>query len=134
MPSAPATAAGVPVEPPGGALAGAVAAGGAGVGAAARCRGGWRRGGGAARGRWLAWCAGAAVGAGAAAGVQAESSEVTPVSASVTRRKARRLWRSSMDSTPYPLMAPVSTPLVKYRCRNGYTTRMGTVATTTMAI
>ena len=34
---------------------------------------------------------------------------------------------------PPPLIEPVSTPLVKYFCRNGYTHRIGTVARTITA-
>src|SRR5438067_12683521 len=81
-------AAGVPVEPAAGALVSDVAVG-FGAAAAVAAEVGW---GGAAT------VGGAAVGA---AGVQAASTEVTPVNPRATRRNARRLC---MASTPSDLV------------------------------
>ncbi len=86
-----ATAAGVPVEPPAGALVGDVAAGG--VGAAAIAGGALV--GFAAAGTVVA---GGAAAGGAAAGAHAATSEVMPVSTSVKRRNSRRLCWVRMGS------------------------------------
>src|SRR4051812_6077351 len=42
------------------------------------------------------------------------------------------LWNEYMRI--YPLIDPNSAPLAKYFCKNGYTSRIGTVATTMTAI
>src|SRR5215831_3450042 len=77
-----ARAVGVPSDPPGGAVAGAVAAGGAGVGSVVGAGGGALVGLGAT---------GAEVGDAGVAGAHAASSEVIPVRPSVVRNNARRL-------------------------------------------
>jgi hypothetical protein len=43
-----------------------------------------------------------------------------------------RFWHGTDRIQPFT--APVRTPLVKWRCRNGYTIRIGTIETTRMAI
>ncbi|WP_074730000.1 hypothetical protein [Paenibacillus naphthalenovorans] len=47
---------------------------------------------------------------------------------------ASRIQAALAGRTPYPLTEPSSIPLLKYYCRNGYTTSSGSAVNVTAAI